>query len=288
MKWCNWLSAEGTDEDQEDGQTAQKAIEFIKSKHEKPFFLAVGFAKPHDPFHAPKKYYDLYPIENCNPPVLPEGWAPSYTYSLPGESTIFNRFTDQDKREFLRSYYACTSFMDAQLGKVMQALEESGLMDNTLIVFLGDHGYHLGEHNWWNKVTIYQKGHQAPMIIIDPETEARGRETNAMIEFVDLYPTFADLCNLDSVPDYLQGESFAKVLDKPEQAFRSEVNAIVNRGEMIGRTVKNSRWRYIEWAEGEKGFELYDQVNDPAEYHDLAGNPAYKEVLNEMKPLIVR
>lgn len=288
LKWCNWLSAEGTDEDQEDGQTAQKAIEFIKSTHEKPFFLAVGFAKPHDPFHAPKKYYDLYPIENCPPPVLPEEWAPSYPYSLPGETPIFNKFTDQDKREFLRSYYACTSFMDAQVGKVMQALKESGLMDNTLVVFLGDHGYHLGEHNWWNKVTIYQKGHQAPMIFIDPDAEPKGQDTDAMIEFVDLYPTFADLCNLDSVPDFLQGKSFAKVLDNPDQAFRSEVNAIVNRGEMIGRTVKNSKWRYIEWADGDKGVELYDQVNDPAEYYDLAGDPAYKEVLAEMKPLIVK
>ncbi len=129
LKWCNWLSAEGSDEDQEDGQSAQKAVEFIKSKHEKPFFLALGFAKPHDPFHAPKKYYELYPIENCNPPVLPEGWAPSFPYSLPEETKVFNKFTDNDRREFLRSYYACTSFMDAQVGKVMDALEESGMMD---------------------------------------------------------------------------------------------------------------------------------------------------------------
>ena len=149
--------------------------------------------------------------------------------------------------------------MDAQVGKVMDALEESGMMDHTLIVFLGDHGYHLGEHNWWNKVTIYQKGHQAPMIIIDPDAEPKGKETEAMIEFVDLYPTLSALCRLDSVPDYLQGKSFAKVLDNPELGFRTEVNAIVNRGEMIGRTVKNSQWRYIEWADRE-GAELYDQV----------------------------
>ncbi|MFO7670154.1 MAG: sulfatase [Bacteroidales bacterium] len=288
LKWCNWLSAEGTDEDQEDGQTARKAVEFIKSKHEKPFFLAVGFAKPHDPFHAPKKYYDLYPIEDCNPPVLPDGWAPSFPHSLPEETEVFNKFSENDKREFLRSYYACTSFMDAQVGKVIDALEESGMMDHTLIVFLGDHGYHLGEHNWWNKVTVYQKGHQAPMIMIDPEAEPKGRETEAMIEFVDLYPTLAALCNLDSVPEDLQGKSFANILDHPEADFRSEVNAIINRGEMIGRTVKNSKWRYIEWADGEKGVELYDQVNDPGEYHDLAGDPEYKEVLVEMRQLIVR
>lgn len=283
LRWCNWLSAEGTDEDQEDGQTAQKAIEFLESDHEKPFFLAVGFAKPHDPFHAPKKYFDLYPIEDCDPPALPEDWAPSYPHSLPGETPIFNKFTDQDKREFLRSYYACTSFMDAQVGKVISALEESGMLDNTLIVFFGDHGYHLGEHNWWNKVTIYQKGQQAPMIIIDPDSENNGKETDAMIEFVDIYPTLAELCDLDSIPTYLQGKSYASILDNPDLSFRTEVNAIINRGEMIGRTVKNSQWRYIEWAEGEMGMELYDQVNDPGEYHDLAGDPAYKDVLLEMK-----
>ena len=286
LKWCNWLMAEGTDDDQQDGQNALKAIEFILSEHDKPFFLALGFAKPHDPFHAPKKYYDLYPLENCDPPPVPARWAPSYPHSLPGETAIFNKFSEQDKREFLRSYYACTSFMDAQLGKVIEALEESGEMENTLIVFFGDHGYHLGEHNWWNKVTIYQKGHHAPMIIVDPGNSNAGKETDAMIEFVDIYPTLAGLCGLDPVPGDLQGKSFASILDHPEQSFRTEVRAIVNRGEMIGRTVKNSSWRYIEWAEGEQGFELYDQVNDPIEYQDLAGDPAYEEVLKEMKRLI--
>jgi arylsulfatase A-like enzyme len=215
LKWCEWMAANGDDEDLQDGQNARKAVEFIKQKKEKPFFLAVGFHKPHDPFIAPKKYFDMYPLEICNPPVLPEGWQPPFKHTLPNETAIFNKFTDQDKREFLRSYYACTSYMDAQVGKVLKALEETGQLDNTLIVFFGDHGYHLGEHNWWNKVTLYQKGTNAPFIMAGSSVGEKGMTSNAMFEFVDLYPTFADIFNLKQTPTYLEGKSFKKVLKKP-------------------------------------------------------------------------
>ena len=285
LKWCWWMMAEGEDEDQSDGQIAAKAVEFIKSDHSKPFFLAVGFHKPHDPFIAPKKYFDLYPLEDCTPPELPEGWQPVYKHSLPGETVTFNKFTDREKREFLRSYYACSSFMDAQVGKVLKALEESGQMENTLIVFFGDHGYHLGEHNWWNKVTIYEKGTNAPFIVAGPKV-AKGKKSQAMFEFIDIYPTLADYANLDSIPDYLEGLSFSKVLGDPSLPFRSEVYAVVRRGEMLGRMVKNEKWRYIEWAEGEKGRELYDQENDPIEYNNLAENPDYEEINKNMKELL--
>jgi uncharacterized sulfatase len=286
LKWCSWLAAEGSDEDQADGQNAKKAVEFLKSDHEKPFFLAVGFHKPHDPFNAPKNYFDLYPIEDCDPPVLPEGWEPPYEHSLPGETDVFNKFTDREKREFLRSYYACCSFMDAQVGKVLQALEESGQAEHTLIVFFGDHGYHLGEHNWWNKVTIYEKGSSAPFILAGGPVEKKGIRSDAMFEFIDIYPTLAELCALEDTPDYLEGRSFATLIQDPSQSFRSEVRAIVRRGEKTGRMVKNSQWRYIEWDQGRMGNELYDQLKDPIEYHNLAGDPAYAEVVADMKALI--
>ncbi len=286
LKWCHWKIAEGNDEDQQDGQNARKAVEFIKSEKDKPFFLAVGFAKPHDPFIAPKKYFDMYPLEDCDPPVLPEEWNPVYKHSLPGETKTFNKFTDQDKREFLRSYYACTSFMDAQLGKLMDALEESGQLENTLIVFFGDHGYHLGEHNWWNKVTIYEKGTNAPFIMAGNAIGKKGVESNTMFEFIDIYPTLAELFKLENTPDYLEGKSFAKVVNNPSLPFRNEVRAVVRRGEMLGRMVKNKKYRYIEWDNGKKGKELYDQKNDPIEYNNLGENPEYAEVLEEMKTLL--
>jgi uncharacterized sulfatase len=286
LKWCNWLAANGDDEDQPDGQNAKKAVEFIKTIREQPFFLAVGFHKPHDPFIAPKKYFDMYPLEVCNPPVVPEGWKPPYEHTLPGETKTFNKFTDKERREFLRSYYACTSFMDAQVGKIVKALEETGQLENTLILFFGDNGYHLGEHNWWNKVTIFEKGTHVPFIMAGQSVGKKGVESNAMFEYIDIYPTLADLLKLKNTPHYLEGKSFAKVVKDPSKPFRSSVQAIVSRGEMTGRMVKNEKWRYIEWDKGQKGIELYDQVNDPIEYNNLANLPEHAETIKEMKKLM--
>ena len=286
LKWCEWMAANGTDEDLQDGQNARKAVEFIKSKKDKPFFLAVGFHKPHDPFIAPKKYFDMYPLEICNPPVVPEGWKPPYKHTLPNESAIFNKFTDQDKREFLRSYYACTTYMDAQLGKVMNALEETGQLENTLIVFFGDHGYHLGEHNWWNKVTIFEKGTNPPFIVAGNAVGIKGIKSASMFEFVDIYPTLADIFKLKNTPSYLEGKSFKKMLKDPSKPFRSTVSSVVNRGKMLGRMVKNADWRYIEWDDAKMGVELYNQHNDPTEYNNLAADPAYAKVLEQMKQLM--
>lgn len=286
LKWCEWMAANGTDEDLQDGQNARKAIEFIKAPKDKPFFLALGFHKPHDPFIAPKEYFDMYPLEICTPPVLPEGWTPPFSHTLPNESGIFNKFTDRDKREFLRSYYACTSYMDAQVGKVLKALEESGQLDNTLIILFGDHGYHLGEHNWWNKVTIFQKGTNAPFIVAGQSVDKKGVVSDAMFEYIDIYPTLADVFKLKNTPAYLEGKSIKKVLKDPSKPFRSSVSSVVSRGKMLGRMVKTEKWRYIEWDDAKMGVELYDQQNDPIEYNNLANNPAYNEVLNKMKKIM--
>jgi uncharacterized sulfatase len=286
LKWCEWMAAEGTDLDQPDGQTAAQAVEFIKREKDKPFFLAVGFHKPHDPFVAPKEYFDMYPLEICNPPILPERWQPPYKHTLPNETKVFNKFTEQDKREFLRSYYACVSFLDAQVGKLLKALEESNQLENTLIVFFGDHGYHLGEHNWWNKVTIFEKGTNAPFIIAGQSVGKKGAVSDAMFEYVDIYPTLAELMKLDNTPQYLEGISFAGSVEDPSKQSRSEVRAIIRRGEMLGRMVKTEKWRYIEWDNGLQGCELYDQVSDPIEYNNLADNVEFADVISEMKTLL--
>lgn len=288
LKWCRWLSAEGNDEDQQDGQIAKKAVELIKQKRDKPFFLAVGFKKPHDPFIAPKKYFEMYALEDCYPPKLPEDWKAPYKHSLPGETKTFDKFTDLERREFLRSYYACTSFMDAQVGKVLDALKESGQLDNTLIVFFGDHGYHLGEHNWWNKVTIFEKGTNAPFIIAGNAVGKKGIKSSSMFEFVDIYPTLVELMQLKNVPEYLEGKSFAASVHNGEKPFRSEVRAVSRRGDMLGRMVKNKEWRYIEWDFGKKGRELYNQHDDPTEYNNLAESEYHKNIVSEMKVLLYK
>ncbi|MEQ9286151.1 MAG: sulfatase [Cyclobacteriaceae bacterium] len=289
LKWCHWRAAEGDDMDQPDGQVAQKAIEIIKEKRDQPFFLAVGFHKPHDPFIAPKKYFDMYPLVNCVPPSVPDNWGLPYSHSLDGlvaKSEVFDKFTDQDKREFLRSYYACTTFMDAQVGKVLSALEEEGLQENTLIIFLGDHGYHLGEHQWWNKVSLYEQGQNAPLIVVDGNENNKGLKTNAMVEFIDLYPTIADLCQFGNIPDHLEGQSFKYVIENPLRSFRDNVYGIVRRGNFLGKSIKTDDWRYIEWDNGNMGYELYNEHTDPIEYQNLANNNKYENVLKMMKALL--
>lgn len=282
LPWCEWRAAGGGDEDQQDGQNAKKAVEFILSEKEKPFFLALGFHKPHDPFVAPVKYFDMYPLENCNPPRLPENWTAPHPHTLASMTSVFNKFNDQDKREFLRSYYACVSFMDAQVGKVLDALEQAGLMESTLIIFFGDHGYHLGEHNWWNKETIYQVGTNAPFIMAGYSVAARNVGSNAMFEFIDIYPTVAELMNIKK-PGNLEGKSFARVVRNPALEFRDAVHAVVNRGAMLGRTVKTKDWRYTEWENGNKGRELYDENKDPEEYRNLADDPSYSPIIAALR-----
>ena len=290
MKWCHWQATEGGDEDLPDGQVAKKAVEFIKAKKEQPFFLAVGFAKPHDPYVAPKKYFDMYPLEEMTPPVLPENWETPGAHTFPHKNKvfpegaeIFQNFTEQDKKEFLRSYYACTTYMDTQLGKIIDAIKESGQMDNTLIVFFGDHGYHLGEQNWWNKFTLYELANNAPFIMAGAFVKEKGAVSESMFEFVDIYPTLAELLQLKNTPEYLEGESFANLLSNPSEPFRTSVQAVMTRGDLMGKSVKNKKWRYIEWDNGKEGVELYDQEKDPLEYHNLAQNAEYMSVIKEMK-----
>jgi uncharacterized sulfatase len=161
-------------------------------------------------------------------------------------------------------------------------------MENTLIIFMGDNGYHLGEHNWWNKVTLFQKGTNPPFIIAGQSVGQKGTKSSSMFEYVDLYPTLAKIFKLKNTPKYLEGKSFQKMLQNPTKPFRSSVTAVVNRSNKLGRMVKNEQWRYVEWDDAKMGVELYNQKNDPTEYNNLANDPANKTVIEEMKKLIRR
>jgi arylsulfatase A-like enzyme len=286
LRWCRWLAAEGDDMDQEDGQIAQKAVEFIKSEHTQPFFLAVGFAKPHDPYVAPRKYFASYSPVNCTPPLIPEGWKAPHRYTLGGMEQVFEKFTDTERCEFLRAYYSATSFMDAQAGRIIDALEETGLIKNTLIIIFGDHGFHLGEHGWWNKVTLYERCHNAPLIIYDPDCKISGVASDALVEFIDFYPTLADICSLKNIPEYLDGRSFKEVIYKPSLPFRNYVSIILKRNDVTGRSVKTLDWRYTEWGDGDNATELYDERNDPMEYTNLSGVGEYDTIKNYLKKLM--
>jgi iduronate 2-sulfatase len=286
VKWCRWLAAEGNDDDQPDGQIAAEAIGLLEQYRRVPFFLAVGFHKPHDPFIAPKRYFDLYPIDELKPPQDPSDRSAELSQAIGGGwKTEFDRFTDRERREFMRAYYAGISFMDAQLGKITDAIDRLGLWQNTIVVFFGDHGYHLGERGWWNKNTLFELSARAPLIMVAPEKKTAGKSCSGIVEFVDIYPTLADLCEL-SAPANLEGTSFKLLLDDPELPWKKTAFTQVQRGRIAGRSVRTERWRYTEWDEGKQGTELYNHDTDPGEYYNLAGDPQYTETVAELRKLL--
>ncbi len=288
VKWCRWLAAEGEDEDQPDGQIAREAIRFLKEKTRKPFFLALGFHKPHDPFNAPKKYFEPYPLESLKLYRDPPDRTPDLPQALGGAwKKEFDKFTDRERREFLRAYYAGTTFVDAQIGKVLKTLEEEGLAGKTIILLASDHGYHLGERGWWNKNTLFELTARTPLIVSHPEMKAKGKNCLRLVEFVDIYPTLAGLCGL-TPPSNLEGRSFAPLLDNPGQPWKEGACTQLQRGKIAGRSLRTERWRYTEWDGGRQGAELYDHESDPGEYRNLAGDLKSAEVVKKLKALLVR
>ncbi len=219
--------------------------------------------KPHDPFVAPKKYFDLYPESSLELYRDPDDQtpAPPLAVGFGAYGEAFGKFTDVERLEFLRAYYACTSFMDAQVGRVLDTLDRLELWDNTVVIFLGDHGYHLGERQWWNKNTLFDRSCRAPLIIAAPD--AKPGTARGLVEFVDLYPTVADLCGVKT-PAGLAGQSLRPLLDDPTRAGKSAAFTIVTRGQkQRGDSIRTDRWRYTEWSDGAR--ELYDHTRDPEE-----------------------
>jgi uncharacterized sulfatase len=288
LKWCCWVAAEGNDEDQPDGQIAREAVRLLAVKRDKPFFLAVGFHKPHDPFVAPKKYFEMYPLESVKLPQAPAQRTPAPPLAFSGGAfqEAFDRFTEQDKREFTRAYRAGTSFADAQVGRVLDALEQHGLAERTVVLFLGDHGYHLGERDWWNKNTLFELSCRAPLIIVAPKSSSAGKSSPRPVEFVDLYPTLLELCGLPPPAHTLAGQSLRPLLNDPAAPSDKPALTQVQRGKIAGRTVRTQRWRYTEWDGGREGVELYDHDTDPHEARNLAADPAHADVIARLKPLL--
>jgi uncharacterized sulfatase len=278
-----WRAAEGSDEDQPDGLIAGEAIRLISERRDKPFFIGLGLRKPHDPYIAPKKYFEPYPLDKIAAPESPaddEADIPPAAYP-----PVRHNLGLIEGREFRRAYYACISFMDAQLGKVLRALESSPAASNTLIIFFGDHGLHLGEHGWWNKVTLFDRSARAPLIIVPPGGRPPGAVCRRPVEFLGFYPTIAELAGFEA-PAGLQGASLAPLLRDPEAKWSRPAYTVVLRGKWLGRAVHDGRFRYIEWNDGADGVELYDHAMDPREYRNLARAPEYASIAAGMKRVL--
>jgi uncharacterized sulfatase len=288
LKWCEWGAMAGTDDDQPDGQTGQHSIATIEkfTSEGKPWMVAAGFHRPHDPFLSPKKYFDLYPPGSLKVYHDPTNITPLKPLSIAGGGFMeaFNAFTEQDRGEFLRAYCAGVSYMDAQVGRLMAPLDRLKLWDKTLVIFIGDNGYHHNERNWWNKNTLFERSCRVPCIVVAQGAE-RGQVCRALVELVDLYPTVADYCGVKA-PHTLAGESLRPLLENPAGRGRDAAFTLVARGRNYGQAVRTDRWRYIQWSDG--NVELYDELNDPDEVHDVSGEPERAKLMEELKASLAK
>jgi uncharacterized sulfatase len=186
----------------------------------------------------------------------------------------------------LQGYYATTTFMDAQVGRLLTALSRLGFADNTIVVFIGDNGWHLGEHGLWHKGTLFEESARVPLIIHAPGAKGNGRATPRLVELVDLFPTLADLCGVPA-PVGLAGVSLRPLLDDPSAPrTRPAFTQVLRAGQQMGRSVRTERWRYTEWDEGRAGVELYDHDSDPREHHNLAADPHHSGIIAEFRQLL--
>jgi iduronate 2-sulfatase len=285
-----------TDDELPDGATAAEAVKRLAAlnTNKGPFFLAVGFLKPHLPFVAPKKYWDLYDPDAIPIPTtdkLPDG-CPDFAGHTNGELHSYPGVPKGDPipadfaKTLRHGYYACLSYTDAQIGRLLDALDKEGLADNTIIVLWGDHGWQLGDHGLWHKHTNFEIAARAPLLISVPGTKTTGRKCEAPVEFVDVYPTLAAVCGL-SIPEGLGGSSLQAFIDDPsapsEDVAISQYPKRAPEGPVMGYSIRNNRWRATFWRErsGSKivATELYDHQNDPHETVSLANKPEHKSRL---------
>ncbi len=285
----SWMIADGGDDEQTDAHVADEAIRLLGQKRGRPFFLGVGFYRPHVPCVAPKKWFDLYPLDKVTLPQEPADDRKhhpeaAYTVNPP------NYGLDQGKlKDMRRAYYAAVSYGDAQVGRLLDALDRLKLADNTIIVLWGDHGWHLGEHGLWQKMSLFEESVQVPLIVVAPGRKAKGQVCGRPAELLDLYPTLADLCGLP-VPGGLHGTSLRPLLDDPAAPGKKAAYTQVTRGagkdRFLGRSVRTERWRYTEWDGGQRGAELYDHDSDPHEYQNLAADAKHADTVKELKELL--
>jgi iduronate 2-sulfatase len=277
----------GTDPQHTDGKVTDQAIQLLEAHKDKPFFIAAGYYKPHCPWVTPKKYFDLYPMDPITLPQITAQTRDDYPPLALASTRPWPYFgiTADRARECKRAYYAAISFVDAQIGRLLDAVDRLGLRDNTIIVFWSDHGYHLGEHGLWFKQSCFEESARVPLIISVPGQKTAGQASARPVELVDLYPTLADLAGL-TPPKHVQGFSLRPLIDDPQAPWDHPAYTQVQRGADPGHSVRTERWRYTEWAFGKKGEELYDHENDPQELHNLAHEAKYADVVAQMKGLL--
>ncbi len=305
----SWLAAEGEDEEQTDAigaDTTVRLLELFAQNQGQPFFIACGFFRPHTPYVAPKKYFDMYPLDRAGVVSTPSGDLDD----IP-TAALVSRRTDMDEklqREARQAYFASISFMDQQVGKLLDALDRLKLRDKTVVVFHSDHGYHLGEHDcMWQKQSVFEESARVPLIVSAPGQKAAGKGTAALAELIDVYPTVAELCGLKA-PANLLGKSLVPQMNDASQVGKGFALTQVRRGggaggkaktkaadpaatakqkakagpAFIGYSLRTDRYRYTEWDGGKQGLELYDHQQDPQEFTNLAKDSQHADTVKQL------
>ena len=274
------VKADGDDLVHADGQAAKKASELIRKHKDEQFFLAVGMVRPHVPFVAPKSYFDPYPYTDVVLPKKVNGdWNDIPERGINYVTSVNGQMSIEQQQKAVAAYYASVSFMDAQVGKVLQTLKDEGLEDETIVIFTSDHGFHLGEHDFWMKVSLHEESARVPLIIKMPGKEPA--VCNSFVELIDLYPTIASLAGLE-YSEHLQGEDISMTLEDPSHEVRDIAFSVSQGGKTF--LMRSDDWAYIQYDEDAgAGMELFDMSNDPGQYTNLAHLPEYAEVVSEMK-----
>ena len=275
------VEADGNDLVHSDGKTAAKAVELIEKHKDETFFLGVGFVRPHVPFVSPRPYYEPFlPYEKNELPEKVDGdWADIPRAGINYKTSVNMKMDIRRQKKAVGGYYASVAFMDAQVGKVMGALRKAGLEDKTIVIFTSDHGYHLGEHDFWAKVSLRDESAGVPLIISVPGKKPS--VCHSFTELLDLYPTISNLCGLEA-PDRLQGKDISRMLDDPAYQVREAAFSVAPMRK--GFLLRDDKWSYIQYGEdAARGIELFDMKKDPKQFTNLALNPEYKFVVDQFK-----
>ena len=269
------VEADGNDLVHSDGKTAAKAVELIKQNRDKPFFLGVGFVRPHVPFVAPRKdYNDFLPYSRMQlPPKLKDDWADIPKAGINYKTSKNMKMDLRRQKKAVGGYYASVAFMDRMVGQVLNGLKEAGLEDNTIVIFTSDHGYHLGEHDFWAKVSLHDESAAVPLIIRMPGKKPA--VCHSLVELLDLYPTLSNLCGLE-VPKHLQGKDISKMMTDPAKEVRSAAFSVNGKGFLL----REQDWAYIAYGKNGQGDEeLFDMKQDPKQFTNLAKDPKHAQII---------